>query len=63
MNYADMIYKSSPEYTKAYQEGFDNCRDYFCSELLSLVRRLSKVEALTETAGTIEAQLTKQEEG
>lgn len=54
MNYADMLYKSSPEYLMAYKEGFDNGRDFAVSEMLSTIRKVSKTEGISETTGTVE---------
>jgi hypothetical protein len=54
--YSDMLYKSSPEYVRAYTEGFETMRLIAIEELDKLKEEFKKLQAYSETSGTLEVK-------
>ena len=54
--YSDMLYKSSPEYVRAYTEGFETMRLIALEEITLLAVKIKKMEAYSETTGTLEVK-------
>jgi hypothetical protein len=54
MNYSDMIYKNSPEYQRAYLEGFNDGKYIAITNMLIVLEKIKKVEAFVESTGTTE---------
>jgi len=51
-----MLYKSSPEYVRAYTEGFETMRLIALEEITLLAVKIKKMEAYSETTGTLEVK-------
>ncbi len=54
MTYIYELYKTSPEYLMAFKEGFEYGQSLVISEMMSTIRKVSKVKAIQETSGTAE---------
>lgn len=54
MNYIDELYKTTPEYQRTYEEGFNDGRDFAVSEMLTTIRKVAKAEAFKITSATAE---------
>lgn len=52
MNIQEILYKSSPQYTSAYKDGYDYAKYEMIQMLEGLLRRVKAMEALTDTSTT-----------
>ena len=53
MTTIELLYRQSPAYLMAYQDGFRAGRDLAVSEMLAAIRKVAKEEGLTESSGTL----------
>lgn len=57
----EILYKSTNEYIKAYQEGFDCAKHSILQELRSLVKKVENMEVFNDTSATFSINQTERE--
>ena len=54
MNYADELYKNSPEYQRAFETGFYVCKRLVVDEIAIMLEKIAKLEPYVSTTATTE---------